>query len=371
VRRSLLLAASFPPALGGVETLLYETTRRMRNPPLVLAPAPASAPDVVLRPVSPRLLHRAAYRPLWALHPSLHYMHAFSGPAARVLSTWRPEVVLAGHIYLAPLARLLARRARVPWVVFAYGQEVWRDGRPMGMRALDERLRGGALRGAHRVLVPGDFTSGLVEDWGVDSARVVCVPYGAEPRPAGAPPSGSSLLSVARLVPRKGIDTVIVALRRLPPHVAYRVVGSGPDAARLRELAVQAGVADRVCFLGRIDSNALATEYQRCALFVLPARRTSDGELEGYGLVYFEAAAWGRPVIAGRSGGEADVVVDGETGLLVDGTCVDDVAASILSLLDNPSRLVAMGAAGRRRVETSHNWQRAATVVDEVLTGLR
>src|SRR5207247_27696 len=146
---------------------------------------------------------------------------------------------------------------------------------------------------ADRVLVPGSFTAGLLDDWRVSRQCVVEVPYGAEPRPSMPPPTGSTLLSVARLVARKGIDTVIRALGRLRPEIAYRVVGVGPDAERLCELARRGGLAGRVTFLGRVDAATLAQEYRRCALFVLPARRTADGELEGYGLVYFEAAAWG------------------------------------------------------------------------------
>jgi phosphatidylinositol alpha-1,6-mannosyltransferase len=365
--RSLLLAASFPPALGGVETLLYETNRRLAEPPLVLAPHPASAPDLLIRPVATTLPVRAAYRPLWRLHPSLHYTQLFLGPALRAVRTWRPAVIQVGHVYLAPLAHLLARRFGMPYVVYAYGQEVWRAGRPMGAEMLDERLRGGALRAAARVLVPGSFTAGLLDDWQVSRQRMVSVPYGAEPRASSNAPNGATLLSVSRLVPRKGIDVVIRALRCLPSHVAYRVVGSGPDLDRLRQLASTEGVGGRVTFLGRVSPEALAQEYQGCAIYVQPGRRTAEGELEGYGLVYFEAAAWGRPVIAGRSGGEVDAVVDGATGVLVDGTSVDAVASAIAELLGNPARLRAMGDAGRQRVETTHNWTRAAAVVEAAL----
>jgi phosphatidylinositol alpha-1,6-mannosyltransferase len=369
--RSLLLAASFAPALGGVETLLYQTNRLLADPPLVLAPVPAAAHDVPVQSMRLDLAARAAYRPLWALHPSLHYVQAFLGPALRAAAVWRPQVIQAGHIYLAPLAWLLARRLRLPFVVYTYGQEVWRAGRAMGLRSLDTVLRGQALRSAEAVLVPGSFTAGLLADWRVPAVRIVGVPYGAEPRPASAPPAGSTLLSVARLVPRKGIDTVIRAMPHLAPDVAYRVVGSGPEEARLQTLARTVGVADRVHFLGRLDDRALADEYRRCTVFVLPARRTLEGDLEGYGLVYFEAAAWGRPVIAGRSGGEGDAVVDGQTGILVDGESVARVAETITSLLNDPAQLQALGAAGRARVETTHNWSRAAAVVDHTLAGLR
>jgi phosphatidylinositol alpha-1,6-mannosyltransferase len=365
--RSLLLAASFPPALGGVETLLYETNRRLADPPLVVAPWPAVAPGLVVRRVRSSWATRGSYRVVWRLHPTLHYTQLFLGPALRAARHWRPQVIQAGHVYLAPLAALLARRLGVPYIVFAYGQEVWRDGQPMGVAALDRRLRGGVLRSAAKVLVPGSFTAGLLDHWQVARERMVHTPYGAEPRPPSAPPSGSTLLSVGRLVPRKGIDMVIRALRCLPPDVGYRVVGSGPDLARLRDVARTEGAAGRVVFLGRLDAAALVDEYKHCALLVQPARRTPAGELEGYGLVYFEAAAWGRPVIAGRSGGEVDAVVDGETGVLVDGESVPAIAEAIRGLLADPARLHALGAAGRRRVETTHNWARAAEVVDAVL----
>jgi phosphatidylinositol alpha-1,6-mannosyltransferase len=369
--RSLLLAASFPPAVGGVETLLYQTNRRLADPPVVLAPLPAAAPDVEVRSVRLGLAARATYRPLWALHPSLHYLQAFWSPALRAAAACRPQVIQAGHIYVAPLAWLIARRLRVPFVVYAYGQEVWRGGRAMGQKALDALLRGKALRAANAVLVPGGFTAGLVGDWHVPNERVVSVPYGAEPQPASAAPAGTTLLSVARLVPRKGIDTVIAAMRRLPAQVEYRVVGSGPDEARLRALARSEGVDDRVQFLGRLDDRALPDEFRRCAVFVLPARRTPEGDLEGYGLVYFEAAAWGRPVVAGRSGGEVDAVVDGQTGMLVNGESAEQVAETINFLLSNPHRLEELGAAGRARVETTHNWSRAAAVVDQTLASLK
>jgi phosphatidylinositol alpha-1,6-mannosyltransferase len=116
-----------------------------------------------------------------------------------------------------------------------------------------------------------------------------------------------------------------------------------------------------------VDQPALADEYRRCTIFVLPARRTVAGDLEGYGLVYFEAAAWGRPVIAGRSGGEADAVVDGETGVLVDGTSPRCVADAIRTLLSDRRRLEAMGDAGRRRVESTHNWAAAASTIQKTL----
>jgi phosphatidylinositol alpha-1,6-mannosyltransferase len=373
VTRSLLLTTSFPPRTGGLETLLYQTNRRLHDPPLVLAPPPAGVSDMQVRVVPTGPLGRMAYRGVWRVHPSLHYLTTFWRAALATVREWRPEVIQVGHVALAPLGWLLARRARRRWLVYAYGQEVLRPAVPGGglPRWVDGRLRGGALRAADAVVVLGSFGATLVEGWGVPRARIVAdVPFGAEPRPPVPPPDGATLLSVGRLVPRKGIDTVLRALSRLPERVTYRVVGSGPDEARLRRLAGELGLGERVTFLGRLSESELAEEYQRCALFVLPSRRTAGGELEGLGLVFFEANAWGRPVVAGRSGGEVDAVVDGETGVLVDGASVDAVAAAIQGLVGDPHRLRRLGEQGRRRVETTHNWRTAAARLDDLLRHL-
>ncbi len=371
--RSLLLASSFPPAVGGMETLLFQTARRLSPPPLVVAPAPALAAGLEVAGVnaSPRgLAGRAAYRAVWAVHPSLYYLAAFWRAGLSAARRHRPRVIQCGHVYLAPLGWLLGRRFGTPYVVYAFGQEVWWSGRRMGLRSVDEVLRGRALAGADAVLVPGTFTAGLVREWGVVPKRITMVPFGADPRPPTPPPSGATLLSVCRLVPRKGVDTVIRALpaiARALPSVTFHVVGSGPDEARLRDLAASHHVSNRVRFLGRLGDRDLAREYRDAALFVLPSHRTPDGQLEGLGLVYLEAAAWGRPSLAGRSGGEVDAVVDGVTGRLVDGSSPETVAARVVDLLAHPDLLARMGAAARQRVETTHNWDRAAAVVQDVL----
>lgn len=372
---SILLTTSFPPAVGGLETLLYQIARRLRPTPTVLAPIPAAAPDVRVHQVSTTpssLAGRAAYRPLWALHPSLFYTWRYAAAALRATREQRPSIVQCGHVYLAPLSRMVARRLRVPFVVYVHGREVWRAGRCEGVGGLDRLLRGRALRDAAAVFVHGPFSANLVREWGVAPARIVQVPYGADPRPPLPAPSGHTLLSVSRLVPRKGIDTLIGCLpllRRQGLHAELRIVGVGPYQSALQDLAASLGVQDHVHFLGRMDPDdpRLREEYRRCALFVLPARRTGDGELEGYGLVYLEAAAWGRAVVAGRSGGEADAVLHGVTGVLTDGHSRDAVAETVAGLLRDPDRLRTLGEAGRRRIMETHNWGRAAAVVAHTL----
>ena len=158
------------------------------------------------------------------------------------------------------------------------------------------------------------------------------------------------LLTVARLVPRKGVDVTIRALALLAadhPELAYLVVGEGPQRAELEALARECCVADRVVFTGRVPD--VAPFHHAADIFVMPNRQMDDGEREGYGIVFADAGLAGKPVIAGRSGGATDAVVDGETGLLVDPTDPGAVATAIRRLLADPALAARMGEAGRER----------------------
>ena len=318
--RSVLLATSFPPAIGGMETLLYQTSRHLVEPPLVLAPdvrrggRPARGPGWGCP-----LVQRLAYRPLWlAASVAALPCALLAASASAASSAGDRGCIQAGHVYLAPLARLLARRLRCPYVVYAYGQEVWRDGRRMGIARLDAELRGaGAARRRLRCCRPATSrarcsTTGTCRP----SASCVCR-TARSPRPDSRaavrddPAVGGVDSSRAKAsTPSSARCRGWIAVGRVPRRRAR---------ARTRRVCAQSGghgrrVPSACTSWGGWTTPTLADEYRRCAAFVQPSRRTDDGQLEGYGLVYFEAAAWGRPVIAGRSGGEVDAVVDGRTG---------------------------------------------------------
>jgi phosphatidylinositol alpha-1,6-mannosyltransferase len=127
------------------------------------------------------------------------------------------------------------------------------------------------------------------------------------------------ILSVSRLVERKGVDKVIEALPFVLercPNALYVVVGDGPYRERLMELAQEKGIADKVLFAGRVPD--IRPFYRACDVFVLPTREGRKGDIEGLGLVYLEAAACGKPVVASLVGGVADAVVPNETALIVE-----------------------------------------------------
>ena len=170
------------------------------------------------------------------------------------------------------------------------------------------------------------------------------------------------LLSVGRLVERKGFDRALQALPRVlqsHPKVHYLIVGDGPYRQVLERIAAEVGISNHVTFAGEVTNEEIAKHYALCDVFVLPNRETADGNTEGFGLVFLEANACGKPVIAGCAGGAADAVQDGYNGLTVDGEDVSAIAGAILRLLEDPELCARLRTGGLERARNS-DWRSRA-----------
>ena len=260
----------------------------------------------------------------------------FAGVFARLLAGRRPDLVVVGHVDLAPLAWLARRALRVPYVVWTYGIEVW------GLRA---GLRAASLRHADRVVAISRHTARELAaiDAGLAQRTVVVPPaVGDRFRPGGGDAlrrrlglaGARVLLSVGRLSAAeryKGFDTVLEALPRVlarVPDVRYVVAGDGDDLPRLRALAARLGVSHATVFAGAPADGEMPGYYDACDLFVMPSRR------EGFGIVFLEALACGKPVLAAAAGGAPDALRDGALGRLVAPGDADGTAQAVLDFLD-------------------------------------
>jgi phosphatidylinositol alpha-1,6-mannosyltransferase len=181
------------------------------------------------------------------------------------------------------------------------------------------------------------------------------------------------VVCVSRLVPRKGQDVLIRALplvRKEIPDAALLVVGGGPALPKLRSLVASLGLERDVVLTGSVPWEELPAHYDAGDVFAMPCRDRLRGlEVEGLGIVFLEASATGLPVVAGRSGGSPDAVLDGVTGHVVDGTSVEEVAARLVGLLADPVAARAMGAAGRAWVEKDWRWDVLAARLRTLLAG--
>jgi phosphatidylinositol alpha-1,6-mannosyltransferase len=210
---------------------------------------------------------------------------------------------------------------------------------------------------ADRVIVPSRYSAAIARGvYAIPATRLAVVPEPidlaawrrlfAEAGRARAP--RPTVLSVARMYPRKQLADLLEAAAILKPRVAgleVRIVGAGPESGRLRRLHAQLGLRDTVRFLGEVPRSTLAVEYVRAHCFCLPSVQ------EGFGLVFAEAMAAGLPVVACRAGAVPEVVVDGRTGLLVPPRSPQELAGALERVLLDEEWRTSLGEAGKRRVE--------------------
>jgi len=181
------------------------------------------------------------------------------------------------------------------------------------------------------------------------------------------------IVCVARLMPRKGQDSLIESLKLIQkrvPHAALLIVGSGSYEAKLRKLAVSCGVQADVHFTGKVPQEELPMWYAAGDVFAMPCRTRNAGwDVEGLGIVFLEASATGLAVVAGNSGGAPDAVLDGKTGVVVDGDNVTEIADTLSDLLLDPERAATMGQAGRQWVEQAWTWDHSFNRLSAMLSG--
>ena len=178
------------------------------------------------------------------------------------------------------------------------------------------------------------------------------------------------LYTVGRLDERKGHDLVIRALPsiiRQVPNVIYLIGGEGPHLSKLKQLVRELDLQDYVRFCGFIEPEDILAFHHAGDVFVMPNRILPDGDTEGFGIVFLEAGATGRPVIGGRAGGAVDAIVDGTTGLLVDPYSHEELVEKTITLLKNEELAIKLGEKARNRAWNEFRWKILATKFVEYL----
>ncbi|MCC9601454.1 glycosyltransferase family 4 protein [Stieleria sp. JC731] len=280
-----------------------------------------------------------------------------------IVKQYQPRIMHAARPLNEGLAcRLTSMLTGVPYACYVHGEDV---NVAKTSRDLTFATRF-AIKGAVALIANSTFTKQLlIDDWGVSPDRIVLMHPGVDTKRfanANVAVEGSkslNLLTAGRLQKRKGHDVVIQALlelMKLFPEVSYTVAGSGEELSSLQSLAKSLGVDDRVRFAGEVDDQQLVTLYHECDIFVL-ANRAVGQDVEGFGIVLLEAQASGKPVIAGRSGGTADTMVEGQTGFLIDATTPDELIQCVRENLATAGQREAMGQAAVRHVQSNFDWE--------------
>lgn len=397
--RCLLVASTFPPLVGGTCVVYHNLCKYGRGAVIPLVPyidfrtgEPIPGARAYDRVCPYKVYRRRLLRPQYQTGASwfvrLCRAAADLQLLTRVLTNifWvvireRINILCVGELtycgwLILPCKYLLGLKT----IIYVHGEEITTIA-----PGLAERLKFKWLHLADAVVSVSSFTArAMSERAALSPEKIHVISNGVDtgvfrPMPARGDlakryglEGKRVLLSVGRLVERKGIDQVLRALPSVLSYdrnIRYLVVGDGPYRSILQQIAESLSISDHVIFAGEVPPEDLVAHYVLGDIFVQPNRDLADGDTEGFGLVFLEANACGKPAIAGTAGGAPDAVTDGDNGLLVDGRDADAIAKAILRLLATPQLYVELSQGALNRAKNS-TWKARVDAFLELCNGL-
>jgi len=367
----LFLTDDFPPILGGISTYSYEITKSLKElgeDVIVLAPKDEGYKEFdencnikIIRRWFPRFQHGYYIKVLLLFFYLLYYVKKYNINIIHC-ATWLPCGVAS-----LPLCKIL----KIPYTVTTYALDVLNP-QVSKFRTMVMKL---VLKNAKKIISISNYTRGILLELGISKENIEVIPLGVNYERFDADIDYSDIikkhsiqgkkviLTVGRLVKRKGHDMVIKSLPEVikkVPNIVYLIVGDGPQRNELEELVKKLKLEEHVIFAGHVahEDEELLKYYTACDVFIMPSRELKEtGDVEGFGIVYLEANACGKPVIGGKSGGVVDAIEDGVTGLLVDPQNINDISIALVRVLTNEEYSNKLGVNGRKRVEKEFNWK--------------
>lgn len=367
MKRVLLITPDFPPSKGGIQSLLWDIACNIKKLSItVITPHRYKDRDFDER-AGIRIIRTHPNKIIFLIQSILFTLFLC------------PDIVICGHIISAPVGLLAKGLFNKPYIVYTYALEIMAERR--------KNIVSFFLKHAEKIITISAFTKNRLVYLGVKKVRIKIIHpsvdiYRFRPdidtgllRSRLNLNNKKVLLTVARMAKNeryKGQDSVIDVLLdvlKKCPDTIYLIIGGGDDKERLKKLARDKGVGERVIFLEDIKDEELPLFYCLCDIFVMPSKEihTKDGvKAEGFGIGFLEAGACGKPVIGGRSGGIPDAVIDGKTGILVDSENPLELRDATIKLLKNSSLRREMGDNARRRIEEKFTLQRIIEQTERV-----
>ena len=372
MKKVLIATIDFPPICGGVANYLAGLAENLpKDKVVVLAPSADNTEEKQYKIYRKKLITEIFF--LWPKWLPLVY-HLF-----KIIKKEKIETILVGQVLpVGTAVFFLNKILGIPYYVSCHGMDILMANETFRKRKLLNKI----LEQAKGVIANSEFTKNELIKLGVLSEKITIIYPCVK---SVAPASEESLknisenyslenkkiaLTVGRLVERKGHSKVIEALPIVLekiPEARYVIVGDGPERKRLEEKARDLNLENKVIFTGRVGDSELPAFYQLSDIFVTVSRQIG-GDVEGFGIVYLEANQYGKPVVAGRSGGASEAVVEGFNGLLVDPGSPEDIAGAMIKLLTDNELALRLGKQGKERVEREFLWETGAKKLEELLT---
>lgn len=358
--KHLLLTLEFPPVHGGVATYLENLAHQIPSDDILVI-APADVNSEVFDAKKNYKIER------W---DNLNDWKSLIFKLKKFIKLNQIDHLIISHIL--PFG-YLALMLGIPYSLILHGMDI----RLTRISWLKKILTGIILKHAKTIIVNSNDTKKIVDLYGDYSTKTVVaypcpkdllnIPYSTEKEQELIEKyflNKEVILSVNRLVKRKGNDMVIKSLPRLIatlPNISYIIIGSGAERVNLEHLAVELSVSNHVLFLENISDKDLPYFYKNAKIFVMPARIEKQFDVEGFGIVYLEAALFGTPSIAGNVGGSPEAVINNETGITVEPNSIDEISSAIELLLDDQGLRQSLGATAKDRTLSDFIWKKQLT----------
>ena len=384
-KKVLLITPDFPPVLGGIQNLLYNVCLYSRHHEIYVI-APKIGQHKGFDALQPFEIHRVPS--ITRLGRNKQFVLFALSKALQICKKRGVKLIYCGHIVAGITGLLLKRLCNLPYIVHTYALEI--------MQAKNQKLVASILQNADRIITISEFTKAAILKLGVNCGKIRKVLPGIcldEFHP-DVDASGiidkynlsekKVILTIGRLDANeqyKGQDMVIKAMPDIlhaVPSAVYAIGGDGSDRGRLENLAKEVGVADKVLFTGWIPEAEKPAFYAACEVFAMPSRemvqksplppffKGGSVKAEGFGIVYIEANACGKPVVGGKSGGVPDAVIDGVTGLLVEPNSPKAIGDAIIKLLTDAEMSRQLGENGRKRALRELSAEKMAQNIEAV-----
>jgi phosphatidylinositol alpha-1,6-mannosyltransferase len=367
--KALALAQDFPPIPGGVSVYTENLFKNLKEQVLILAPETQEPCEIEFPPnIEVKRLYLNMRRT--GIRTYISRQIALFRQSSHHIKKKQIKYVHCMHISSGLAAFLLKKIYSVPYVLYTYGSEI--TGQPGIIRSM---LAKTILQNAAHIVTMSEFTRKAILGYNIPAERIrflVGVDIDRFTRPGNAEATRAKygitgtpiLLTVARLVEHKGIDTVIRALPEIiktHPDLFYLVIGEGPYRKDLEALADELNVRGHVKLIGNIPHHRMQCEteafYSISDLFVMVSRNIEGIEAEGFGLVFLEASLSKKASVGGNSGGIGDAIIDNVTGRLVDPDNPIKVADTIRTLLSDKASLKRFGESGYERTIENFDWK--------------
>lgn len=370
----LLVSNDFPPKVGGIQNYLYELVKRL----------PFDDTRVITTKYNGALeFDREQSFEIERYSKILWPTPLLARHVNKAIDELGPEVVFIDPAL--PTGLIAPRLRDITKCLIVHGAEITTPGKipptrallKKEMKSIDVVLSAGTYAAQEMANAIGSDVNYIRIPPGVDIKRF-SFPNDSEKKEAkedlrkkiGANKDTKIIVSISRLVPRKGFDVLISALSKIKDDVHIVIVGKGRDEKRLKELANKKGVARRVHFLGSVSDSDLRMALHGSDIFAMLCRdRWKSLEAEGFGIVFLEAQSCGLPVIVGDSGGSSESMIEGKTGYCIDPKSEKELIGKVRALIQNQDLINNLGAAGREFVEKFHSYDYLAAQLVPVVQG--